>query len=167
MTRFPHAFFARIQRASGRSLVLCAALLAGCTDESDDSSTATTETDPPTISLKSPADGACISIGEAPDVRIPFVLEVKALFLRPPGLCGATAACGHLELSANGKVVNRGSGTVVELPMIGVADRYGTFDVEIVVVDDAGEPLQGGEGSVLRVNRTITTAPSCDSGGGA
>ncbi|MDC3960315.1 hypothetical protein [Polyangium jinanense] len=166
MTRFPHAFL-RSLRASGPSLVLCAALFAGCSEESDDTTTETTKTDPPTISLKSPAEGACVSIGETPDVRIPFVLEVKALFLRPPGSCGDTEACGHLELSANGKVVNRGSGTVVDFPMIGVADRYDTFNVEIVVVDDEGEPLQGGEGSVLRVTRTITTAPSCDTGGGA
>ncbi|MDI3284461.1 hypothetical protein [Polyangium sp. 15x6] len=166
MTRFPHAFL-RSLRASGPSLVLCAALLAGCTEESDDTTTETIETDPPTISIKSPAEGACVSIGEAPDVRIPFVLEVKALFLRPPGYCGDTTACGHLELSANGKVVSRGSGTVVEFPMIGVADRYDTFNVEIVAVDDEGDPLQGGEGSVLRATRTITTAPSCDTGGGA
>ncbi|MDI1479123.1 hypothetical protein [Polyangium sp. y55x31] len=166
MTRFPHAFL-RSLCAAGPSLVLCTALLAGCTEESDETTTETTETDPPTISIKSPAEGACVSIGEAPDVRIPFVLEVKALLLRPPGYCGDTEACGHLELSANGKVVSRSSGTVVEFPMIGVADRYDTFDVEIVVVDDAGEPLVGGEKSVLRVTRTITTAPSCDMGGGA
>ncbi|MDC0745089.1 hypothetical protein [Polyangium mundeleinium] len=167
MTRFPQAFFARCMRASGRSLVLCAALLAGCSDESDDTTTETTATDPPTISIKSPAEGACVSIGEVLDVRIPFVLDVKALLLRPPGYCGDTKTCGHLELSANGKVVNRGSGTVVEFPMIGVANRYDTFDVEIVVVDDEGAPLAAGEGSVLRATRTITTAVSCDKGGGA
>jgi len=167
MTRFPRAFFARVLRSSGLSVVLCAALLVGCGEESEETTTETTETSPPTIAIKSPAEGACVSIGDAPDVRVPFVLEVKALRLRPPGYCGTASACGHLALSMNGKVVGRGSGTVVEFPMIGVADRYDTFDVEIVVVNDAGAPLVGGEGSVLRATRTITTAPSCDAGGGA
>lgn len=161
MTRSPHAFFAR------GLLVLCAALLAGCAEESTETTTETTETEPSELSIKSPAEGACVSIGEAPDARIPFLLEVKALYLRPPGYCGDVKNCGHLELAANGKVVARGSGTVLEFPLIGVADRYDTFVVEIVVVDDEGEPLQGGEGSALRATRTISTAPSCETGGGA
>jgi hypothetical protein len=167
MTRFPHAFFACARRSSGLALVLCAALLVGCSEESDETTTTTTQAEPPKISIKTPAEGACVSIGEAPDVRIPFLLEVSSLYLRPPGYCGDNTTCGHLVLSANGKEVNRGSGTVLEFPMIGVADRYDTFDLEIVVMDDEGAPLVGVEGSVLRATRTITTAPACDTGGGA
>ncbi len=157
--------FSRCLRSFG-TLFVAAALLVGCTEDSQETTTETGSTEPPKFSIKSPAEGACISIGDEPDVGIPFVLEVEALTLRPPGFCQGTAGCAHLVLSANGKVMNRGSGTVLEFPMIGVADRYDQFDVEIIAAGDDGSPLVGGEGSVLRATRTITTAVSCDAGAG-
>lgn len=147
-------------------LVLCLVLpffglVCGCDDTSTTDTTTTTDVDPPTMELVSPTEGACVEIGTDPNVRVPFVLKTAWLYLRPPGVCGDSAQCGHLVLWANDKLVARASAAVIEWDMVTVIERYGEFKIRIKAVTDAGGDILDAEGKPLEVTRTITTAASC------
>jgi hypothetical protein len=134
----------------------------GCEDDST-STTDGTVVDPPTMELVSPADGACVAIGTDPNVRVPFVLKTSWLYLRPPGICGDSVQCGHLELWVNDKLIQRASTTVVEWDMVSVIERYGDFVIRIAAVTDAGKSILDADGQPLELTRTVTTAESCPS----
>jgi hypothetical protein len=149
----------------GRLLALCsllavASLVLGCEDDAT-TTTAAVTVDPPTMDLLSPVDGACVSIGTNPDVRIPFVLKTTWLYLRPPGICGDSVQCGQLELWVDDKLVQRASTTVIEWQMVTVVERYGEFMIRIAAVTDDGKSIPDADGNALEVTRTITTAETC------
>ena len=142
------------------SLVAAASVVLGCEEDSTTTTDAVT-VDPPTMELVSPAEGACISIGTDPDARVPFVLKTSWLYLRPPGICGDSVQCGHLELWVDDKLVERASTTVIEWDLVTVIERYGDFAIRIAAVTDAGKSIPDADDKPLEVTRTITTAESC------
>lgn len=152
-------------RMRGRHLALCSLLtvasaVLGC-EEDETTTTDAVVVDPPTMELVSPAEGACVAIGSDPDARIPFVLKTTWLYLRPPGICGDSAQCGHLELWVDDKLVTSASTTVIEWEMVTVIQRYGDFVIRIAAVTDDGKSIPDADGKALEVTRTITTADSC------
>lgn len=146
------------------SLALCALfavsnLLLGCEDETttDD----TTQVDPPTMELQSPAEGACVAIGSDPNARVSFVLKTTWLYLRAPGICGDAVQCGQLILWIDDVQVTRAASNVIEWDVATVPNRYGQFQARIEARSDTGEQIKDGEGNPLVATRTFTTAVSC------
>ncbi len=148
---------------------LASVLLVGCTEDSSTDTTNTVAVGPPSMEFTSPAEGACFTIADNPEARIPFVVKTSSIYLRSPGICGDAVQCGQLRLSANGKVYQRSTTNVIEweIGTVDVADRYGTFAIEIAAVTDADKVLVDKDAKPLVVTRNITTAVSCEGAGGA
>jgi hypothetical protein len=123
----------------------------------------------PAVKIVHPAEGACISVGDDPKPRILVQVSVEDLLLRPPGLCGSTAGCGHLEVRVNGVLNNIGSAAVMDVLLEKLAAPFGERAIEVRAVNDAGEPLMNtGVTPSTPVTATVnvTTKFSCEGGAG-
>jgi hypothetical protein len=129
-------------------------------------------TGPPGLVILSPEQGACVSVGQDPDARIPVITRVAELLIRPPGRCGEIEQCGHLELLVNGVENNTSSGTAIEVLLRKLANREADLTVVVNVVDDAGEPVlkhaevEGGPRDPLTATLLVETRIECPSGTG-
>lgn len=150
-------------------LVAAAAVLSGCADDTAQT-TNTGPTGTPTLAFTNPASGGdppCVSIGDDAAGRIPLVVTVTELVLRPPGACGAFVQCGHLQLLTGNVVNNESAVPAVELLLRKLADpihdgQDGDFlDVTVQAVDDAGEPFVGEDGMPLTDGLSLITVPDC------
>src|SRR5262249_32871919 len=68
----------------------------------------------PKLEITSPADQACIAIGDDPHFQIPVTVKATELRLRPPGVCDVPQ-CGYLVLSANGVVRAQSATSTLQL----------------------------------------------------
>jgi hypothetical protein len=130
-------------------------------------------TGPPAIVFADPSNGACVSVGDDADARVPLRVVTTELVLRPPGACGQFAQCGHLELFAEDVANNEGAQRVIELLLRKLADRYhdGTphagsgepdlLEVRVEVVKDDGEPLLDHEGFPIADELALVVVPDC------
>lgn len=155
--------------------ILGAALVAGCSDDP------TEVIDPgptgnPSIAFQDPPSGGaptCVSIGEDANSRVPLLVKVSELLLRPPGGCGDIAQCGHLVLYANDVLNNETAARAVDLLVYKLGDPYhdgsvhagsdapDVLRVRVEAVDDAGEPLLDDEGVELVDSVELITVVDC------
>jgi uncharacterized membrane protein YgcG len=143
------------------------ALPAGCGDDDDTGGGATATS--PSISIVLPVAGQCIAVGDDPDARIPVQVRTQDLFLRPPGLCGETAGCGHLVVKVNGVVNNVGSSAVIDVLHRELASPYGDLEIEVEAVNDKGEPLMNTSktpSEPVKASVNVTTQFACGGGAG-
>jgi hypothetical protein len=128
-----------------------------------------------------PSDGpqpVCVAVGPEIDARVPLLVDLTELVLRPPGACGLFPQCGHLELWANGILNNEAAVPAVELLLRKLADRYhdgtphaGTGEPDVVrvrvqMVSDSGVPMSDHAGEPLADELELITVPSCEGLGG-
>ena len=119
----------------------------------------------PAVRFSDPASGGdpqCVAIGDDASVRVPLLVDVDEVLLRPPGGCGAIAQCGHLALYAGGVFNNETSVPAIDLLVAKLGDPYhdgsihqGTGEPDVLTVrvdvvrgpdggtllDRAGDPL--------------------------
>lgn len=128
-------------------------------------------TDPPSIAVVSPAEGACVAVGESAESGVPpvIVVETEGLLLRPPGTCGTLVQCGSLVLRAGGVEIARTSARAVELDLTKLEERLGPVEVEVEVLNDAGVPLldQSTPPAPLVARASFVTQARCEEGPGA
>lgn len=162
---------------SGIGIAIAAAALVACSDDP------TTTIDPgptgaPSIRFVDPASGgepACVSVGDDADTRVPLLVELEEIDLRPPGGCGEIAQCGRLALYADGVLNNETAVLAVDLLVYKLGDPYhdgaiheGTgepdlLDVRVEVLDDeTDEVLLDREGDPLADSLQLITVASCD-----
>jgi uncharacterized membrane protein YgcG len=156
------------------AVVLSAAAAAAAPSCSTET-TATTQTGcslaAPALAIASPAEGACIEVGDGPDAFIPVVLSTQNILARPPGSCNGCYNCGHFILSVNGQANNAAA-----LPMIDmvfgdkIANHYGPFELTVQLVGDDGKTwtspaadggADAGPGQPLTATVQIITQKSC------
>jgi hypothetical protein len=145
------------------------ALPAGCSEDAS-STTQGGPTGNPSLSIVRPADSTCIPIGpeaEAGEARIPIEVTVQEVLLRPPGVCGTIKQCGQLVLRVNGVENNTSSGTVIDVVMRKLADRYADLTISVSVRNDEGETIldHSDAPQPLAASISITTKESCGTGG--
>jgi hypothetical protein len=111
-----------------------------------------------TLPMKTPgAERVCASIGHDANARVPILVEVEELVLRPPGACGDFVQCGHLALytsspsridgelqPASFVLNNEGAVPAIDLLMRKLANRYhdgkeDALTIRVDVLNEAGE----------------------------
>ena len=150
--------------------------LAGC---ADDPTTVIDPgpTGPPSVRFVDPASGGepvCASVGDDAQARVPLLVGVSEIRLRPPGGCAGVAQCGRLVLRANGVLNNETAVKAVDLLVYKLGDRYhdgsvhqGTgepdlLDVTIdVVSNETDEVLLDHDGEPLTDSLELITVPDC------
>ncbi len=163
-------------KLSSLALPLALAALGGCGDE------ATTVIDvgptgPPALRFAkpSPADGvACASIGEDANTRVPLLVAIEQVELRPPLGCDTLKQCGHLVLFVDGVLNNATAVPAIDLLVFKLGDPYhdgsihaGTGEPDVLeltvqVFDDDEEPLLDRDGEPLLDSLELVTVVSCD-----
>ncbi len=128
-------------------------------------------------------DADCIELGSDQDRTLLVQLEgtsatsIGEWLLRPPGTCGSTAECGHLQARVDPQDVNEyalqatGATTTVALPFdrpcpqnasegecLGFDDPTGQHTIEITLRDDDGIPVLDDDGAPVRVAVEVTLA---------
>lgn len=162
---------------SGIGIALVGLAFAGCSDDP------TTTIDPgptgaPSVRFVDPASGpepACVSIGDDADTRVPLLVALEEIDLRPPGGCDGIAQCGRLALFADGVLNNETAVVAIDLLVYKLGDPYhdgtvhaGTgepdvLDVRVEVLDDeTDEVLLDHDGAPLADTLQLITVPSCD-----
>ncbi len=167
MTRFRSLF----------PLALACAWLTGC---SDDVATVIDPgpTGPPSIRFVNPESGGepvCVSIGTDAKTRVPLLVAVEELQLRPPGGCGGVAQCGRLALYGNDVLNNETAVKAVDLLIYKLGNPYhdgsehqGTgqpdlLTVRVDVLSDVGdEVLLDHDDAPLSDTLQLITVPDCD-----
>ena len=170
-----------ISRTSSAVFVSVIALGAGgCSSESTTADVGPTGT--MALSIASigdditPKDGACIPVTDTQE-SVPIYLNVKQVYLRPPGYCNrlGVVQCGHLVLTVNGKENSTSAAELINLDLTALGatpeSRYADLALAITLYADAeagrdGTKLEGSvNGSVehkpLVVTLKVKTAKSC------
>ena len=157
-------------------LALCACALASACTTSEEATLDVGPTGDPTLSIAEPGtDGfpVCVSIGTDADFRLPVLVDVEELALRPPGACGSYAQCGQLALYVDGVLNDRSAVPVIEVLFRRLGDRYhdgathvgtGEPDVLHVRVDAVGDDmtqLLDHAGEPLSDSIELVTVPTC------
>ena len=95
----------------------------------DDTTTTTTSIGPtgnPTLVFADPSSAEpgplCVEVNDDPEFAFPLLVEVEELLLRPPGLCGVAAQCGHLALTVDGLPNNETAVPVIDILFRKIAD---------------------------------------------
>jgi hypothetical protein len=90
--------------------------------------------------------------------------------LRPPGVCGSLPLCGHFLVSIDPGSEDtfsfRVSSRAFEVPLASLASPFGPHTIEVRLLDDAGEPAVGADGTPLAQVLQIETLPESDGCGG-
>lgn len=129
----------------------------------------------PSVDFASPEGEApiCVSIGDDANGRVPLVVAIDQIVLKPPGTCGTFVQCGHLVLYAEGVENNRSAVRGIDLLLGKLADPVfdgsihdGTgepdlLDLRVEVVTDAEEPLLDREGEPVAAELSLITVPDC------
>lgn len=134
-------------------------------------------TGPPSVRFVDPASGGeptCASVGVDADARVPLLVRVNEIRLRPPGGCAGVAQCGRLVLRANGVLNNETAVKAVDLLVYKLGDPYhdgsvhqGTgepdlLDVTIEVVsNETDEVLLDHDGEPLTDSLELITVVDC------
>jgi hypothetical protein len=130
----------------------------------------------PGLAISSPPNGACVEVTNDADAFVPIELSLTNFILRPPGGCIGLTNCGQARLTVNGLVNNLTASTIVDMSFDGpIASHYGTWKIEVELIDDQGNPwilpMDGGAGGApvtdygpYIAKETITTAASCEGG---
>jgi hypothetical protein len=150
-------------------------VLAGC---SDDAAVAIDPgpTGPPSVKFSDPAPGdapICVSVGEDADTRVPLLIAIEELELRPPGGCEGVAQCGRLALYANGVFNNETAVRAVDLLVYKLGNPYhdgsvheGTGEADLLelrveVLTDESEVLLDHDGEPLSDSIQLITVADC------
>lgn len=110
-----------------------------------------------------------MAVGDDPDAHIPVQVKVADLVLRPPGVCGGAAGCGHLVLRVNGVANNIGASAVIDVLHRKLAAPYADLEISVEVANDAGEPLMNTSvtpSTPVVATVKITTKATCGGGTG-
>lgn len=152
--------------------------LCGLTACSDDAAEAIDPgpTGAPTMRITEPSSSpACVSIGDDADTRVPILVDVEEMLLRPPGGCEGITQCGRLALYAENVLNNETSVPAVDLLVYRLGDPYhdgsthqGTgepdvLDVRIAIIgEDTDEVLLDRDAEPLEDTIQLITVPDCD-----
>jgi hypothetical protein len=117
-------------------------------------------TGPAKISFVDPAaNAACRAIGNDATARVPLLLDVVNVILRPPGACGSYQQCGHVRLLADGIVNNEGVAEAIDLLAAKLANPYRTLKLRAELIDDNDKPMVAS--SPLAAEIEVRVAQSC------
>ncbi len=128
-------------------------------------------------------DASCAELGADADQTLLVQLKgssataIDDWILRPPGTCGSTAACGHLQVRVDPRnattygLGTTGATTTLAVPFAapcpqtassdecqGIEEPTGEHTVEITLRDDDGYPVVDSDGSVVRLTVQVTLA---------
>lgn len=104
---------------------------------------------------------ACRAIGADVTARVPLLLTLSNVILRPPGACGSYQQCGHLRLLAGGVLNNEGAAKAIDLLAGKLANPYGTLTIRVELVNDFDKPMLAKDGRALAAEIQLTVAKSC------
>ncbi len=146
----------------------CFALLAllagfGCDSTGETSGTTTTAM---TIKISSPTEGACVEVPTDRAASVPITISTTGITLLPPGTCGATAACGYIELAVGDVANNSGTAQVIDLFSTPEVPLSGTIVVTATLRSDAGSAYTGADDKPLTAKLTFEAKVSCGGGTG-
>ncbi len=137
---------------------------------------------PPTLTITSPAVGACVELGTDPDQTVLVEVALENWTLRPPGGCGSAAQCGYLVLfvdpvDGDERAPDASSAApVINLKLGGRSDALGphTLRVElrngddsVAITGDGGPPLRAELEVTVRASGTCSGTPPVDAGADA
>jgi len=157
-------------------IVPLAAALGACSS-TDAATPDTGPTGDPTISVVEPAASgtgpACVAVGPEADARVPLLVSVTELVLRPPGGCGYYVQCGHLELYVDDVLNNESAVPAIDVLLRKLADRYhdagplagsgapDVLHVRLAAVSDTDVALADHDGGLLETTIDLATVASC------
>ena len=158
--------------ALGALTLLCAA----CSSESA-AQPDVGPTGDPAISFAEPSSAReqplCVAVGTEADARVPLLVDVVELVLRPPGACGYYVQCGHLDLYVDDVLNDESAVPAIDLLLRKLADRYhdgglradtdqpDVLHVRVVAANDADETFSDHAGKPLEDSLELATAPTC------
>ena len=145
-------------RLAFRALLATVVLAAssGCGD--DGSSSETTTLGPPSLSIETPLNGACVAIDSDAGLSVPVQVVMQNWYLRPEGFCGDVySQCGFLVFLVDGQEAVRSAALMTDVPV----GSLGEHQIRVQLRGDDDLVALDAEGQELVADVRVTVAESC------
>lgn len=159
-----------------RRLLPMLALAASACDDGETGTTGLGTSGPASIAFVSPSGDAapeCRAIGTDVGARVPLLVAVESVSLRPPLACSAGSSCGTVRLYVDGVLNNESASVAIDLLVGKLASPYhdgevhpstgapDVLDLRVELTDPEGQPFVGDDGAVLADEVALLVMQAC------